>query len=829
MSPKALDGLKVVEYAGMVSGPYCGKLLADMGADVIKVEPPGGDPSRQCGPFPGGVKDPEKSALFLYNNTSKRGIVLDIDKPEGLSAFKKLLVWADVFIDNQAAAYFEKRGLGWDELQKLNPGLTYCTITPYGRTGPRANAKGDELTIMHAGGEANLLPVRSIDLSLPPVKIGGYQAGYTAALQASVALMAVYLEKMKTGKGRMIDVSMQEVIINLLLGVLHSSRYDGMTWCRVTDRPPAMGRMQTSDGYVVLGALDDHHFHALRELIGMPDWLKDDRWDDRVWRSTHLMEIAPQLDDWMRTQKKQEISRRIGDAAIPVGAVNTAQDVMNYEQYHARGYFTEVDHPRVGKYLYAGWPYKMTASPPAAHRPAPLLGEHTEEVFRDIINKAEAAAPVEIRDWTNKIPALKQPFDERHENLPLQGLRVLEFCWVWAGPYATMLLANLGAEVIKIEGHTRTDLIRRAIKWPREEPEASRLGLNKGMSYNSINRNKKSITLDLSKKEGIALAKKLVAMSDIVIDNMRPDAMIKMGLGYEELRKIKPDLIDISTSGRGHEGPESKHLGFATIHQSIGGYTYISGHPEDHPTHGSPGNTDVINAVTTTYAALAAFHHRLNTGEGQFIDYSQCEGVTSMMGEQLLGYLMTGVIPERMGNAHPEYAPHNVYQCWGVDRWLALECHTDEEFRILARVIGKPELTLDPRFAAMVDRKKNEKELDRIISEWTRQRDRDWMVTELVNAGLACAPSRDGKDIYADRHLQARNFFVTIDHPERGELVLAGPPWKVSGCQMPAIHAPLLGEHNELVFRELLHLTDAQLADLRRTGIIMKEPIRKKS
>ncbi|MBN1663072.1 MAG: CoA transferase, partial [Deltaproteobacteria bacterium] len=604
---------------------------------------------------------------------------------------------------------------------------------------------------------------------------------------------------------------------------------DGMTWCRVPDRPPAMGRMETSDGYIVLGALDDHHFHALRELIGMPDWLKDDRWDDRVWRTTHLMDIARQLDDWMKKQKKQAISKKISAAGIPVGPVHTAEDVMNYDQYQARGYFTEIDHPKAGTYQYAGWPYKMSASPPAAHRPAPLLGEHTEEIFRDIIDKPQNAPVYPIMDWSNPIPAMKDPVFDQYENLPLKGLRVLEFCWVWAGPYATMMLANLGAEVIKIEGHTRMDLIRRAVKWPKEEPESTRLPINQGMSYNSINRNKKSITLDLSKKEGVELAKKLAAMSDIVIDNMRPDAMIKMGLGYETLKALKPDLVVISTSGRGHEGPESKYLGFATIHQSIGGYTYISGHPEDHPTHGSPGNTDVINAVTTAFAGLAAFHHRVKTGEGQFIDYSQCEGVTSMMGEQLLGYLMTGVIPERMGNAHPEYAPHNVYPCWGVDRWLALECHTDEEFRIMAKVIGKPELMLDPRFAAMASRKKNEKALDQIITSWTRQRDRDWMVTEFLNAGLACAPSRDGKDIYADRHLQERKFFVTINHPERGELILAGPPWKVSGCEMPAIHAPLLGEHNNLVFKELLHMTDAELAELRDKGIIMKEAKVKKA
>jgi crotonobetainyl-CoA:carnitine CoA-transferase CaiB-like acyl-CoA transferase len=808
MAKKTLEGMKVLEYASMVSGPYCGKLLADLGADVLKVEPPAGDPARQCGPFPKAGKDPEKSALFLYVNTSKRGMTLNIDNPEEKEEFKKLLSWADVFIDNNPVGYLDRLGLSWDAVHQLNPSLIYASITPYGRTGPRATAKGDELTLIQAGGEGNLVPARSFDLSFPPVKFGGYQVGYHGALFAAVGIMALYLARMLTGEGHLLDISLQECVINLLPGTLHNHRYDGFNWGRVPDRPPAMGRMETSDGHITLGANDDHHFRALRELMGKPDWLADDRWDDRVYRTNHLMDIASRLDDWMKQQKKQEIYHQLAKVGIPVGPVNSAEEVMNNAQYRARGYFVEVDHPIAGKYEYTGWPYKMSASPPRVWRPAPLLGEHNQEIRKEIL----ARPLLEKTRLDQSAQKLK---------LPLQGIRILDCSWVWAGPYASMMLANLGAEVIKVEGHKRTDIVRRAVMWPRWEPAPHQVPPNQGLSYNSVNRDKKSLTLDLSKPEGIRIAKKLAAISDVVLDNMRPDAMSKMGLGYSELIKIKPDLIVVSSSSRGHNGPETFYLGFAQIHQSVSGVAYLSGYPEDHPTYGSLGHTDITNAVTTAFIILAALHHRMKTGEGQFIDQSQCEGSTCMIGEQLLGYLMTGIIPERQGNLHSEYAPHNMYQCWGVDRWLALEIHSDEEFQALARVMNQPGLAQDPRFITRESRKKNEKELDRIIGQWTRIRDRDSMVEEMLQAGLAAAPSRDAEDLYADRHLRSRNFFLKVQHPELGELDLAGLPWKISDTELPCGHAPLLGEHNQYVLQELLGLSDKEIEELRAGEIIM--------
>jgi benzylsuccinate CoA-transferase BbsF subunit len=403
---------------------------------------------------------------------------------------------------------------------------------------------------------------------------------------------------------------------------------------------------------------------------------------------------------------------------------------------------------------------------------------------------------------------------------PLKGIRIADFCWVFAGPYCNMLLSCLGAEVIKVEGHRRTDLLRHGVIWPLADPAPTPVPPNEGMAYNSLNMNKKSLTLDLSKPEGVAVAKKLVAVSDVVVDNMRAGSMARMGMAYADLRRIKSDIIVLSLSSRGQEGPQKDYAGYASIHHAIGGGAYVTGYPDDAPCH-NLGDVDLMNSNTAAFAIVTALYHREQTGEGQFIDCSQVEGVTSLIGELMLGYEMNGRVPERMGNAHPYFAPHNVYKCWGVDRWLALEVHSDEEFAILAQVINQPELAKDARFADMASRKKNEAALDRIIEDWTKERDRDWLSNEFCRAGLAAAPSRNGEDIYADPHLRARETFVTVDHPDWGDLELMGSPWKMSGDEAQIQRAPLLGEHNDEVLKGLLGLSEAEVNNLRQKDIIL--------
>ncbi len=382
MRKGAFDGVRVVEYATMVSGPYCAKLLADMGADVIKVEePPHGDPARQRGPFPGGQPHPERGGLFMYLNTSKRGITLDPEHRLGHDALERLIRWADVLVENHRPERLESLGLGWEAVRAINPALVLTSISPYGRTGPRAGQKGGELTSYHAGGMGNLLPTRSVNVNRAPVKAGGYPAGYHAGLTAALATAAALLGRRATGSGRLIDVSEQEAILALVRTSIAATLYHRLAWSRVPERPPSMGRMPCKDGYVVVGAFEDHHWRGLVELMGNPEWASDPAWNSRKYRMHHLMEIAPLLDEWMSQQGKDDIHHKGAAKGFAIGPVNTAEDVMKYRQYEARGYFVEVDHPEGGRFRYAGWPYRMTAAPPRVQRPAPLLGEHNEEVY----------------------------------------------------------------------------------------------------------------------------------------------------------------------------------------------------------------------------------------------------------------------------------------------------------------------------------------------------------------------------------------------------------------------------------------------------------------
>jgi benzylsuccinate CoA-transferase BbsF subunit len=382
-----------------------------------------------------------------------------------------------------------------------------------------------------------------------------------------------------------------------------------------------------------------------------------------------------------------------------------------------------------------------------------------------------------------------------------------------------MLLAMLGAEVIKIESEGRMDLMRRSIMWPISRPAPLEIPYNQGMGFNAINMSKLGVSINLERPEGVDLVKRLAAVSDVVMDNMRPGAMDRAGIGYGALREVKPDIVMLSSSARGGTGPESGYAGYAMVNQAVGGGTHITGYP-DGPPSTTTGDVDLMNATTAAFAIIAALYHRAETGEGQFIDFSQAEGVSSLLGEVLLDYEMNGRSPGRMGNADPLIAPHNAYPCWGIDRWVAIAVETDEEFRALAEVIGRPELADDPRFADAPSRKRNEAELDAIISEWTRSCDRDLAARMLWEAGVPAAPTRKGEDLFYDVHLRARGAFVEIDHPEVGHRELVGLPWKMSDFEPAVRYAPLLGEHNRQVFGGLLGMDEQEIGHLEQEGVI---------
>jgi benzylsuccinate CoA-transferase BbsF subunit len=402
------------------------------------------------------------------------------------------------------------------------------------------------------------------------------------------------------------------------------------------------------------------------------------------------------------------------------------------------------------------------------------------------------------------------------EKFPLQGVRVLDFTWAWAGPYATLLLGMLGAEIVKVESLKRLDHTRQ--RSLMSGPTAG--GPNHSTVFNDMNLNKLSVRLNLTHPGAVEVVRKLVKVSDVVTQNMRPGVMEKLGLGYEELRKVKPDIIMLSSSALGGTGPERTYVGYAPTFCAQSGLAYASGYPEGMPSALS-GAIDTRIATTSAFAILAALVYRGRTGKGQYIDLSSTEAISCLAGDILMDYSMNRRVQERQGNHHQSMAPHNCYPCRGEDRWVTIAVSNEEEWQGFCKALGNPAWTQDERFRDGFRRWENQEELDKLISEWTSQRD-DYEITEMLQrAGVAAGPTLNGIRVSQDPHCRERGLLIEVNHPEIGRRVVLGPPWKLSATPAKVRRsAPLLGEHNQYVLGELLGMSREEIEELEGEKIV---------
>lgn len=398
------------------------------------------------------------------------------------------------------------------------------------------------------------------------------------------------------------------------------------------------------------------------------------------------------------------------------------------------------------------------------------------------------------------------------EGLPLHGVRVCDFTWVWAGPYCTKMLADLGAEIIRIESLRRVDIVRQIGPWPEDNPEPHH---DRAGYFNMLNRNKYSLSLDLAHPKAREIVKEIVKQSDVVSENFSARVMRKFGLEYESLSRIKPDIIMISLSGYGNRGPESGFVSYGPAQVPLTGLASLTGYPDGPPTPLGVSYGDPVGGLTGAIAVLAALHHRRRTGEGQYIDFSQQQGTVALLAQGLMEYLMNGRIWPRLGNHHEAWAPHGVYRCAGEDRWIAIAVTNQEEWEALCYRIERPDLLDDPRFATALDRWQNQADLDAIIGAWTVDQDDKTLSEVLQAAGVPASSSNTVADLIADDHLAARGFFVEDTHPAVGTRLIAGIPTRLSETPGRIYKsAPLLGEDTERVLKDLLKMTDAQIQQL---------------
>lgn len=823
-APGALTQVRVLDLTDE-RGIYCAKLLADLGADVIRAEPPGGDPLRRVGPFVDDIPGPNRGLPWLYLATNRRSLTLDLTRPEGQALCRQLAARVDVVLESFAPGQLSALGLGYDQLRVENPGLVFTAISGFGQTGPWRDWRCDDLTAQALGG---LMSVGG-DPDSPPVRAAGDQAYKAAGLFGAIGTLLALNARRQTGRGQQVDVALHNVVASIIehvnlyaiYGKFAARRQGTLHWSN------AFRCLPTRDGEALVSIFGDWETQR-RWYADIPELadLLDERWCDDVYRITHGHEAMLAQAPWVSQESRIDLFREAQARRLPWAAIDTPAEVCQNPQLLDREFFVPLRHDDLGRTIvYPGAPYKLSRSPHQLRRPAPQIGEHSAAILSAELGQAPEEAERLGRTlaeavpgpWPDPAPApanVAPPSGPR----PLEGLRVVDFTWVLAGPFAAKILALHGAEVIKIEVPEIGDRSRRPYR--HMIPPGVPIGVNCSGYFNNVNPHKYSVTLNLKHPRGLELARQLILASDLLIENFSARVMRQWGLDWERLRAQRPDLILVSMAGLGQTGPWRDYVSYGPNIQAWSGLTYLTGFPERGAVGTGYSISDHIGGLTGALGALAALAYRDRTGEGQHVDVSQLEATTAHMGVPLLEWLVNGRELGRVGNRDwwPLDAPQGVYRCAPesdqTDRWCAISVRSSQDWDALVAALGQPAWTQDSRFASPAERIRNQDALDALVEGWTRPRPAEAVMARLQAVGLAAGVVQNGREmVERDPQLRHRGFFEPAAHGELGEWPIEGMPLRFSESDNRAQRAaPLLGEHNEFVFRELLGLSDEEFA-----------------
>jgi benzylsuccinate CoA-transferase BbsF subunit len=817
----ALAGFRVIDLSIGVAGPFCARLFGDYGADVIKVEQPGcGDVTRGWGPYPEDQPDREKSGTFFFLNTNKCSVALDVTDSNDRARFLELVRHADVLVSSYRQSELRALQLEYPILEALNPDLVMISTTPFGQTGPYAEWNGYDLNAYHlsaAGSRYCGLPDRE------PLEHGTFSADFFAGYVAAAWGVAAVLGRDQVGGGQHLDVASAEILSALFTGAFTVGGYvqDG-----VFDRrggggmgllAPA-GIMPCKDGHVLVIALEKSQWRGLREAMGDPEWARTELFDDVFERGKNHDLIQQLVQEWTVQHSKEEIMALCQANRCPVTAVYTVADLAHNQQFQEREYLTELDHPAMGRVTTLGAPILLSRSPGGPSRPAPLLGQHDGEVLTDTAD-GEAARRTGPNTFRRRSEA---GIGDRTQTgpgraLPLSGIRVVNFGCGLVGPTAGQLLGFLGAEVYKVESNVRPDIQRSVPPFYKSIRDPDR-----SIQNHALWGGNGSITLNLKTGEGVELARRLVSISDVVIENYSVGAMDGLGLGYDSLRAVAPDIVMASMSAAGSTGPFAGFRTYGNSLSSLAGLDAVTGYGKDHMQVMEQAYADPLGGVIGALGILLALHHRERTGEGQLVDYAQLEGLVQLLGPAFFDYIENGRVAGPIGNRHPvgAAAPHAVFPCRGEDRWIAIAVADDVEWQGLATALGECEWARDPALATRAGRVANIDALHERLSQWTRQFDDYELADTLQGLGVAATPVFDVSDLATNPHLRYRNTFIEVTHPLGYEETIYGAYVKSSRTE-PAIRpGPAVGQDNDHVFTELLGLSEARYRGLMESKVI---------
>ena len=797
------DVTTVLDASQDVAGSFCAKILAELGMEVIKVEPPEGDPLRRVGPFKSGVPHLETSAPFLYLNTSKKSVTLDLHSHQGRELLDQLIARSDVLVHSFPTHDSAAMELGYDRLSRLQPSLVMTSLSPFGRSGPYADYKAVDLTLYALSGHMYLTGQQDREPLMPY----GNQPQHQLGLNACVATLAALFFRERTGIAQEVDVTGMETGASILENSIGLYTFRNIIRSRYGNRyfrgSPIINYYQCSDGWVGIFPVGRslEEFSLLIEHPELTSMLETGQDVEAIFERFYALAV-----NWCLAHSREEIFQRAQELRIPCGIGYTIPELLNDPQLVSRRHFVKLDHPQAGSHHYPSLPIKGKQLKLTDAR-APRLGEHQEEIFGQAQGRIG-------NDRADEIAGAKGAV----EKLPLHNVRVVDLTRAWAGPYATSLLADMGAEVIKIESKVYADIFR---------AQSSELDLSSSHPeetspwFHTINRNKLSLSLNLSDPQGKQTFRELVAISDIVVENFSTRVMPNLGLGYEQLREVSPDLVMVSMPAFGNSGPYKDFVGYGEPMELMGGLAMLTGYEgESTPIRMGVAYSDCLASYHAVIAVLWGLLQRNLTGRGQYFDISHFEAVARTIGDAVIAYGMNGEQPTFRGNKSRWMVPHGCYPCADEDKWVTIAVQSDTEWRALCRSMGRPGLAEDPRFTTLIARKDHEKELDEYITQWTRTMKHTETMHQLQQAGVTAGAVLSADELVRDPQLAYRGFFQVEDHPVTGKHLIPGTSFKFSRSQarikMPT---PLFAQHSVHLLQGLLGKLATETARLKTDKI----------
>jgi crotonobetainyl-CoA:carnitine CoA-transferase CaiB-like acyl-CoA transferase len=796
-----LDGYTVLDLSSGIAGAYCTKLLADGGADVVKIEAPEGDSLRRWSASEAAIAPGDDGALFSFLACSKQSVVADPDVAADVAMVERLLEGADAVVWSRGSSVAELDALSPGEISRRHPHLVVTAITPFGLDGPWHDRPATEFTLQAWSGGAIGIGRGSQDRA--PVHVGGQVGDWVSGAYAAAMTLAFRARSLRDGYGELIDLSMMEAQI-LCLTYYPVTYFEmlGKPW-RSERRPTVPGVAQAADGLVALGCGTAQQWHDLCAMSGHDEWI-DEQSQLTITEQSNLH--AAELYEWLLDQRVDDVRDLASAFRIPNSPVGNGANVTTMDHFVAREAFTT--NPRDG-FVQPSHPYRLggvTLRPPA---PAPWLGEHTGSVRKSA--RAPRAVPAAERD---------------RDRLPFSGLRVLDMTTFWAGPSCTHVLGMLGAELIHLESTPRPDGTRLIAGIPASVD----LWWERSPIFSALNTNKKSLTLDFQTDRGRELLRRLIPTCDVIVENFTPRVIDQLGLDFASVRELRDDVIMLRMPGFGLDGPWRENPAFAYIIEDASGLSWLTGYADRNPYE--PYSVGDPNAgVHALNALMLALEHRRRTGSGVLVEAAMVDAALNIAAEQVIEHSAYGSLLQRAGNRGPAAAPQNIYRCAGLDEfgredcWVAIAVATDAQWEALREAIGRPEWAIAGPLCDMAGRRANHDDIDERLAAWCLPRTGDDIVETLWAAGVPVAKVMQPHHQAELPQLMHRRFFEQVGHPVNVAASHSTLPVNLSSGpdQFHRAPAPLLGEHNRELLREM-GLADDEIAALEVDGIIGTAP-----